>query len=169
MTPVDPAEETVVVVNEDNVEIGAVRRREMRARRLIHRASYVLVFSRRGELFVHRRTETKDVYPGYWDIAAGGVVLAGESYEECARRELGEELGVRRAPLTRRFDHYFEDRHNRVWGRIFTCTWDGPFQLQPEEVCEGRFFDRSSLAQLVRAEPVTPDGVAILRRLHLLD
>ncbi len=48
----------------------------------------------RDELYVHRRTETKDVYPGYLDVCAGGVNAAGESYDTCAARELEEELGV---------------------------------------------------------------------------
>ena len=84
----DPGGEIVQVVDEDNRETGAVTRREMRARGLVHRASYILVFNSRGELFVQKRTVSKDIYPGYLDVAAGGVVLAGESYEEAARREL---------------------------------------------------------------------------------
>ncbi len=47
-----------------------------------------------GRLLVHRRADDKDVYPGWWDLAAGGVVGAGEAYGAAARRELAEELGV---------------------------------------------------------------------------
>ena len=43
--------------------VGVVTRREMRSRQLPHRATYVLVFNRRGELFVHLRSAGKDVYP----------------------------------------------------------------------------------------------------------
>ena len=93
-SPPNPAEEIVEIVDRDNNSIGAVSRRIMRQQGLIHRASYILVFNRSGELFLQKRTMSKDIYPGFWDLAAGGVVLAGESYEESAKRELREELGV---------------------------------------------------------------------------
>ncbi|MCI5126495.1 MAG: NUDIX hydrolase, partial [Candidatus Electrothrix sp. AR5] len=71
-----PGEEIVQIVDEHNRELGELPRRLMREQRLIHRASYILVFNAAGELFIQKRTTTKDVYPGSWDVAAGGVVQA---------------------------------------------------------------------------------------------
>ncbi|HHO48883.1 MAG TPA: NUDIX hydrolase YfcD [Desulfobacteraceae bacterium] len=157
-------QECVVIVDENNVEIAAVSRQIMRDQRLIHRASYVLVFNRAGELLVQQRTMTKDIYPGYYDIAAGGVVLAGESYEECAERELAEELGVRDVALRSCFDHYYADDGNRAWGRVFRCSHDGPFTLQKEEVIGAEFVPMERLEERIRRLPFTPDGLRILRR-----
>jgi isopentenyldiphosphate isomerase len=161
----NPAEELVEIVDRDNNPIGAVTRRIMRQQRLIHRASYILVFNRQGQLFLQKRTLTKDIYPGYWDPAAGGVVLAGESYVDSALRELREELGVGGVRLKPLFDQYFEDKDNRVWGRIFSCVHNGPFTLQMEEIDDGRFISPSAIEALHTSEPVTPDGLALLRRL----
>ena len=161
----NPPEESVQIVDRDNLVVGAVPRSRMRREALIHRASYILVFNARDELFLQKRTETKDIYPGYWDVAAGGVVLAGESYEDSAGRELAEELGVT-APLVHLFDHFYEDPANRVWGRIFRCTHDGPFTLQAEEVASGRFITIAAALALSRTEPFTPDGVEILRKIQ---
>lgn len=158
-------DEQVTVVDADNRVLGAVSRREMRARCLPHRATYVFVFNSRGELFLQRRTATKDVYPSHHDVAAGGVVLAGESYEESAARELEEELGVRGVPLVFRFDFYHEDGGNRVWGRVYTCLHDGPMTLQEEEVESGRFLPVAEVLALAEREPFTPDGLRALRRL----
>ncbi|MDD3814133.1 MAG: NUDIX domain-containing protein, partial [Desulfocapsaceae bacterium] len=105
------------------------------------------------------------IYPGYWDVAAGGVVLGHESYEHSASRELSEELGVSGIPLVPLFDHYFEDANNRVWGRIFRCTHEGPFTLQPEEVESGRFMSIPQILQSSRQEPFTPDGILILQQI----
>ena len=77
MTIANPAEELVEIVDRDNHVIGAVTRRIMRQQGLIHRATYILVFNDRGELYIQKRTITKDIYPGYWDVAAGGVVMRG--------------------------------------------------------------------------------------------
>ncbi|WP_457573372.1 NUDIX hydrolase YfcD [Desulfolithobacter sp.] len=158
--------ETVQIVDEDNREIAAVPRHIMREQNLIHRASYVLVFNREGQLFVQKRTMNKDVYPGFFDIAAGGVVLAGESYEEAAKRELAEELGISDVRLNFLFDQYYEDKDNRVWGRIFFCRHQGPFVLQQEEVAWGRFMDLTEILALGDREPVTPDGLEVLKRLQ---
>lgn len=160
-----PAEEIIQIVDKDNLEIAAVARGLMREQRLIHRASYILVFNGDGELFVQKRTMSKDIYPGYWDVAAGGVVLAGESYEESASRELGEELGVKGVKLQFLLDQYYEDEDNRVWGRIFTCTHDGPFRLQPEEVEYGRFMSPQIALDYSEIEPFTPDGIILLKKL----
>ncbi|MDD2463672.1 MAG: NUDIX domain-containing protein [Desulfobulbus sp.] len=165
MQPYNPAEEVVVIVDEKNQPIGAVTRKIMRQQRLIHRASYILVFNTAGELFIQKRTLTKDIYPGYWDLAAGGVVLDGESYEESAKRELREELGVSGAKLRPLFDQYYEDADNRVWGRIYACTSNGPFSLQKEEIDDGRFIGLGEIEQLNQVEPVTPDGMLLLQRL----
>jgi len=158
-----PDKEIVTIADHDNRVIGTLPRSVMRARNLIHRASYVIVFNDKNELFLQKRSALKDVYPGYWDIAAGGVVLANESYEEAARRELGEELGVTAVALTHRFYRYFEDSDNKVWGSIFTCIHNGPFRLQEEEIDEGRFVALPAILELSRYEPVTPDGLEVLQ------
>lgn len=157
--------EIVAIVDKHDRVSGSASRSEMRRLRLIHRASYILVFNAKGELFVQKRTMNKDIYPGYWDIAAGGVVLAGESYEESAARELLEELGITTEQLTHIFDQYYEDDDNRVWGRIFSCRHDGPFTLQEEEVAGGKFMKINDIQELANNEPVTPDSIRILNRL----
>ena len=163
----NPKDETVQIVDEENTEIAAVSRRIMREQQLIHRACYILVFNQAGDLFVQKRTKTKDVYPGYYDVAAGGVVLAGESYEESAERELAEELGIEGVKLTPCFDNYFEDTVNKVWGRVFRCRHEGPFILQKEEIESGGFMNVTQILDAAGSQLFTPDGIEILRRLSL--
>ncbi len=159
----NPGEEIIQIVDRNNLETEILPRRVMREQGLIHRASYILVFNEEGELFLQKRTAGKDLYPSCWDVAAGGVVLAGESYEESAARELAEELGVT-ATFSHLFDQYFEEEDNRVWGRIFSCVHNGPFQLQKEEVAFGRFMKIDDIFELSKIEKFTPDGIDILRK-----
>lgn len=135
----------------------------MRAKGLTHRATYILVFNSKGELFIQKRTATKDIYPGYYDIAAGGVVLADESYEDSAQRELFEELGIK-ASLLFHFDNYYADKNNKVWGRIFSCVHDGPMTLQKEEVESGLFLYPDKVLKMSKKEPFCPDGIIILQK-----
>jgi isopentenyldiphosphate isomerase len=160
----DPRQEKVTIVDEDNIEIGQLTRAEMRARNLIHRATYILVFNSRGHLFVQKRTQAKDIYPGHYEIAAGGVVLAGESYELSAGRELEEELGINNITLRHLFDNFYDGGHNRVWGRVFSCCYDGPMQLQEEEVESGEFMTIENVLAMIKTHPFCPDGIGILNR-----
>src|SRR4051794_16615855 len=91
-------DELVDVVDEGDRVIGTVPRRQMRAERLRHRAVFVAVFSSAGQVLVQRRSEAKDLWPGWWDIGAGGVVGSGEGFDAAARRELREELGIDAVP-----------------------------------------------------------------------
>jgi 8-oxo-dGTP pyrophosphatase MutT (NUDIX family) len=158
------ADEIVTIVDEHNHVVGAISRREMRARRLPHRSTYILVFNRSGHLYVQKRTMTKDVFPGYYDPAAGGVVLAGESYEVCAKRELAEEMGIQDVPLLWHFDFYFADTHSRVWGGGFSCVYDGEIVLQEEEVESGAFLPIDDILRRAQTELFTPDSMYVLSR-----
>jgi isopentenyldiphosphate isomerase len=161
----NPADELVIIVDRDNNVVGSATRGKMRADRLPHRCAYILVFNSRGELYVQKRTVIKDIYPGYWDPAAGGVMQVGESYEESAAREVGEELGVRGVELRPLFDMWFEDERSAVWGRAFTCVYDGPLELQVEEV---QFVELMTPSDVLRraadGERFTPDGLLVVER-----
>lgn len=163
-TTMNPRDELVLIVDNDNNETGSAPRHEMRAGGLPHRACYILVFNSRGELFVQKRTMCKDIYPGYYDVAAGGVVLAGESYDESAGRELREELGIKDTALICLFTFFYQESKNRVWGRVFSCTHDGELHLQAEEVESGFFADPADVLALSEKEPFTPDGIYVLKR-----
>ncbi len=156
-----PGDELVDVVDDDGRTVGTVTRREMRARRLPHRSTYILVFDTRGELFVHLRTATKDVFPSHWDVAIGGVLAAGEDFDDGARREGGEELGVDLA-LVRLFPLRYADPATIVHGMVYWAVHDGPFRLQPEEVVRGEFLAVDAVLRRAGVARFCPDGLAAL-------
>jgi len=158
------ADEIVTIVDEHNTVVGTAPRRQMRAKNLPHRSTYILVFNSRGELYVQKRTLSKDVFPGYHDPATGGVVLAGESYQQGAMRELEEEMGIRDVPLTWLFDFYFADERTRVWGGAFSCVYDGPVVLQEEEVESVTLMTPEEILRRAETDPFTPDGLYVVRR-----
>src|SRR5262245_46992820 len=84
-------DEIVAILNEDNRVTGSAPRSVMRRDNLRHSATGVLVRNPAGDIYVHRRTPTKDVYPGRYDFSAGGVVAAGEDPYDAVVRELAEE------------------------------------------------------------------------------
>jgi isopentenyldiphosphate isomerase len=153
-------EELVDVLDATGQVIGVTTRAEIRARRLPHRCVYILVFNRSGELFIHQRTPTKDVFPGYWDVAVGGVVAAGESFDLAADREGAEELGVplRVEPL---FPFSFSDARTTAFAHVYRGTHDGPFRLQKEEIVQGCFIPPAEVEARAKAAPFCPDGLQV--------
>jgi isopentenyldiphosphate isomerase len=163
----DATHEMVDIVDDDDQVIATVTRAEMRARRLQHRAVSIAVISGDARLLVHRRADDKDLWPGMWDMAAGGVVAAGESYEDAARRELAEELGVGAEAMEWLGEDRYADESVALIGRGYLTVHDGPFTFADGEIAEVRWVTRAELAALMATERFVPDNVALL--LPLLD
>ena len=120
--------------------------------RLPHRCTYVLVFNARGELFIHLRTATKDVYPSHWDVAIGGVLSTGESFTQGTRREIKEELGID-ADAEELFPVRYADASTAVRAMAYRLRHDGPFQLQVEEIVRGEFVPVPMVLERLKQEP----------------
>ena len=155
--------ERVAWVDEQDQLLGGLPRAELRERGLIGRGTFILLFNSRGELCVHRRTLSKAVYPGYWDVAAGGMVGEGESYAESAARELAEELGIAGVALREHGRFYFDEPGNRLWGAVFSAVCDAPLVLQPEEVMEAHFIAPGQALSDAPEKPFCPDSLRALR------
>lgn len=153
----NPADELVDVLDDEGRTVGVVTRREMRQRRLPHRCVYLLVFNTRGDLFIHLRTATKDVYPSHWDVAVGGVLAAGEDFDAGAVREGREEIGVALQPEPL-FPMRYADAVTVAHGMVYRAVHDGPFRLQVEEVVRGEFLSLEDVLRRLAHDRFCPDG-----------
>lgn len=161
-------DELVDVVDEHDGVLATVTRRQMRAERLRHRAVYVAVTSGDGRLLVHRRSDAKDLWPGRWDTVVGGVVGAGESWDDAARRELAEEVGVEAAPQPVDIEiHPYEDDDVALLARRYRVVHDGPISFPDGEVAEASWVDRAGLEVLRATVPFVPDSRQLMPD-HLL-
>lgn len=165
----DAGDELVDVVDEHDVVVGTVTRRQVRAERLRHRSVAVAVIHPDGRLLVHRRSEAKDIWPGRWDLAVGGVVGAGESYAGAARREAEEEVGIVGVELEEIGGGAYTDADVAMIGRCFRITHPGPFSFADGEVAEARWVTAAELGAMRRAVPFVPDSVAVLLPLLAAD
>lgn len=87
----DANDELLNVYDAQGRPVGARRRAEAKASGLPVGAVNVLLVNARGEVLLQRRPEDKE-NGGRWDKSVGGHVSAGESFDETAVREAGEEL-----------------------------------------------------------------------------
>lgn len=161
------AGELVEVIGDDGSVQRVVTRAEIRAGRLRHRCTFVVVRSSDGRVLVHLRSPHKDLWPSRWDLCCGGVVTAGEDWDTAARRELAEELGVAAGPGSPRElvplgEVAYEDDDVAEVGRVWTVTHDGPFTFADGEVVEARFVGLGELAQMMATEPFVPDSAVVV-------
>jgi len=127
-----------VVDEEDNV-VGKATREECHSESgLIHRSVYIFVLNDKNEIFIQTRSMSKDLYPGYCTGSATGHVDYGEDYDEAAKRELKEELGID-APLQRlgKVKSFSEDE--REISVLYICRYNGPFKFNRKEIVGGVF------------------------------
>jgi isopentenyl-diphosphate Delta-isomerase len=147
-------EEIFDVVNERDEVIGRQSRREVHRLGLMHRAVHVLVFNSRGEVFLQKRSLSKDRQPGLWDSSASGHVDSGEDYDACALRELGEELGWTPSQPPRRLFKLGASSgtdQEHVW--VYRCQGEGPFTLHPEEIERGGWFAPAEVSRWMAEQP----------------
>jgi 8-oxo-dGTP pyrophosphatase MutT (NUDIX family) len=157
----------VDLVDGSNRVIGRTTRREVRGRNLCHRGVGILCRDSRGRIYVHRRTDTKDIFPGMYDMFVGGVVGAGETYGVAARREIREELGIDGPEPEFLFTYLYQGDRNFAWIQVYRVTWDGPIRHQPEEVASGEWMDPAGLLDMIPRKPFVPDGLEIFDRYRL--
>jgi Isopentenyldiphosphate isomerase len=154
-------EEWVDIVDENNIVIGTAPRSKMRQQKLLHRASYIVITNALGQLYVQRRTASKDYCPSMLDACCGGVVSAGEDILASAYRELDEEMGIHDVPLRSYGSFLHCDHECKVWGALFSCQYDGELALQAEEVEYVMLMTPVEI--LHRTEEFTPDSLAAIK------
>jgi isopentenyl-diphosphate delta-isomerase type 1 len=91
----DPQSEQLIQVDENNKVIGSISRGNAHSSGdKIYRTVFIIVKDNKGKILLQQRSQTKDLYPGCWDLSVGGHVKYGQSYMAAAKEELREELGI---------------------------------------------------------------------------
>ncbi|NGO13608.1 NUDIX domain-containing protein [Streptomyces sp. HC44] len=162
------ADEILDIVDEHDRIVGQAPRGEAYARGLRHRCVFIQVRDASGRLFIHRRTPTKLVFPSLYDMFVGGVVGAGETYDDAALREAEEELGVsglpRPVPL---FKFLYDDGAGQSWwSAVYEVLCSSPVNPQPEEVAWHDFLPEAEVERRLTEWAWVPDGLAAFSRLR---
>ncbi|MGP4047363.1 NUDIX hydrolase [Streptomyces sp. 2A115] len=162
------ADEILDIVDENDEVVGQARRGDAYARGLRHRCAFIQVRDAEGRLFVHRRTPTKLVFPSLYDMFVGGVVGAGETYDDAALREAEEELGVSGLPRpVFLFKFLYDDGAGQSWwSAVYEVRCELPVQPQVEEVDWYGFLPEAEVGRRLAEWAWVPDGLAAYSRLR---
>jgi isopentenyldiphosphate isomerase len=163
---VSQSQELLDVVDEDDNVIAVETRGEIHARGLMHRAVHILLFNSKDELFLQKRSMSKDEQPGKWDSSAAGHVDSGEAYLDCARREITEELGiVAQQSMEMLFKLPPSVLTSNEHCMVYRYTFDGPMVLQAEEIDDGQWLPVGEMDQRVAdKDPSLTEAVCLIWR-----
>ena len=150
------AEEIFDVVNELDQPIDRLPRSEVHARNLLHRSVHALVFDSKNRLFLQLRTEDRDCDPNLWDSSVGGHLQSGEEYDSAIIREAKEELGITlEVTPPRLFKLQASEQTAFEFCWVYKVFDDGPFNIDPNEADDGRWFTEKEINDWIDAEPET--------------
>ncbi len=169
---IEEGEELFDIVDENGRVLGVAPRREVHGNpQLLHPTVHVHIVNRRGQLFLQKRAQTKDLYPGYWDTAVGGHVHHGEAIEQAMLREAREELGIDASKARPVMRYVMRNPYESELVHVFKLKHDGPFKINRQEIEIGRFWSIFEIKKMLGQNIFTPNfeqEFAILEKNHLL-
>ncbi len=158
--------EYLSIVNENDEEISKVAYEEAIAKKLTRRIVHVLIFNSEGKMALQMRSKHKSFCPEHWCTSVGGHVRFGESYKESAIREMQEEIGIKKEPEFFAKYHYLDGRGQEMFLSVYKLIFDGPFQINPEEVERIEFFSTDVINEMIRkGEKFHPELLFLLEKI----
>ena len=150
-------QEHVILVDENDREIGTMEKMEAHEKGLLHRAFSVFIFNERGEMLIHQRAASKYHSGGLWTNACCSHPRMGETVEEAAHRRLMEEMG---------FDCEVDERFQFIYradldhgltehelDHVLFGTFNGYPQPNPDEVMAWKYIPLPSLLEDIESQP----------------
>ncbi|MBP6920999.1 NUDIX domain-containing protein [Candidatus Gracilibacteria bacterium] len=159
--------EILNIINIDDQIIGQATREAIYAENHMHRIVHVMVRDIAGRFLFQVRSPTVQFRPLYWSTSAGGHVQAGETYEEAARREMEEEIGVIVGDIREMGTFYYERDGIRKYLGVFEYILDQELNIG-EEVSSVEFFSPDEAHALITThEKIHPELKFLWEKLYL--
>ncbi len=154
----DNLQEIFPIVDAEGQVVGKATRGECHnGSRLLHPVVHLHVFNSKGEVYLQKRPEWKDIQPGKWDTAVGGHMDYGETPEEALRREVFEELGIKDFTPEALGHYVFDSQRECELVYVNRTTCDDPITPSTQELDGGRFWSVDEIRQAIGNGILTPN------------
>lgn len=153
----DRQDELLPLVDENGNIIGAATRGECHnGSMMMHPVVHLHVFNSKGELYLQKRPEWKDIQPGKWDTAVGGHIDLGEHVEQALFREAGEELGIEGFTPEALPQYVFRSACECEMVYPYKTVYDKDIRPS-EETSGGRFWSMDEIRESIGKDILTPN------------
>ena len=88
------SEEMLILVDENDNQIGTMGKMEVHRKGLLHRAFSVFIINEKNELLLQQRAFSKYHSPGLWTNTCCSHQHEGETSIQAAKRRLNQEMGI---------------------------------------------------------------------------
>lgn len=154
----DNKNEQFPAVDEQGNIIGAVTRGEAHSgSKILHPVVHLHLFNSKGELYLQKRPQWKDIQPGKWDTATGGHIDLGENVDAALKREVAEELGITDFTPTPLGHYVFESKRERELVYVNKTVYDGEVRPSETELDGGRFWTIDEIKRNIGKDVFTPN------------
>ncbi len=147
----------VILVNENDEQVGTMEKIEAHEKALLHRAFSVFIFNSNGEMLLQQRALEKYHSPGLWTNACCSHPNPGEETLQAAERRLKEELGFT-IPLKKIFDFTYKASFDNgltehEFDHVFTGVYDGAINFNPHEVAAVQYRSLMDIRSSLQTHP----------------
>ena len=150
-------EEQVILVNENDEQIGLMPKMEAHEKALLHRAFSVFIFNDKNELMIQQRALSKYHSPGLWTNTCCSHQREGESNLDAGMRRLQEEMGfstelkdtisfIYKAPFDNGLTEHELDH-------IMVGNYNGKPNINPEEVADYKWMTLEEVKNDIKNQP----------------
>ncbi len=148
----------VILVDENDLEIGQMEKLMAHKQGLLHRAFSVFVFNKKGEMLVQRRALKKYHSPGLWTNACCSHPMPNEKTSDAAYRRLKEELNMTVKELNYAFAFTYKAEFDNgliehEYDHVFIAYSDLLPQANPDEVSELKYLNTNELEKDIQSHP----------------
>jgi len=149
--------EQVILVDEQDVELGVMEKMEAHEKALLHRAFSVFIFNDHDELLLQQRAISKYHSGGLWTNTCCSHPRPGEAVANAASRRLKEEMGFETS-LSKAFDFTYKAPFSNgltehEFDHVFIGTYNGTITPNADEVKSYAYYSLTAVDEMLQKNP----------------
>ena len=149
----------ILQVNKNDDIIGEIPKEEAhQGKGILHRAFLAMVFNKKGQLLLAKRSKLKKLWPDFWDGSIASHPKKGESQEQATERRMIEELGVKADEVKYLFKFHYQISYKNIGSENEICAVlkvkiSNKISPNPEEISDYKWMDIENFKKDLNKNP----------------